>query len=294
MAEKKPLKKDLKEVIKEISKAPGGNVAMPRPVTPGGVQGGPPTVPTPIPGAIQKQPEGPLVKRDIARETFRSFKTGEQVTSNIPEPSPDVKKVETKKIKPTGKKGFKGTQEQVNVAKGVRGGTIGGMTRAPGSKPRLDLTQSIIQMAIERVRRQNELEAIQESLRDSFIVERGGKTTTYTSDPNAPKAGMVSRDEQKIIERAAQAARDALLNRDAAIKESVMMRDVGTGEVNPLAERVVQAEAERRTIEGLKSLGKGTVAFGLLGLGADAVLLWKQLLQEASAINKQLQSQRMN
>lgn len=293
MAEKKPLKKDLKEVIKEISKAPGGNVAMPRPVTPGGIQSGPPTIPSPVPGAIQKEPEGPLVKRDIARETFRSFKTGEQVTSNIPEPI-NTKEVKVTKTKPTGKKGFKGTQEQVNVAKGVRGGTIGGMTRAPGSKPRLDLTQSIIQMAIERVRRQNELQAIQESLRDSLIVERGGKTVTYTSDPNAPKAGMVSRDEQKMIDRAAQAARDALLNRDAATREAAMMRDMGTGEVNPLAERVVQSEANRRVTEGLKSLGKGTTAFGVLGLGVDAVLLWKQLLQEASAINQQLQSQRMN
>ena len=274
MAEK-PLKKDLKQVIKEISKAPGGNVAMPRPVTPGGIQGGPPTIASPVPGGIQRQPEGPLVKRDIARETFRGFKTGEQVTSNIPEPI-DTKTLEVKKVKPTGKKGFKGTQEQKNVAQGVRGGTIGGMTRAPGSKPSLAKTLPMaIEIATARAARRAEIDTIQESLR-------------------VPMGSIVSREEQKMIDRAAQAARDALLDRDAAIRESVMMRDVNTGEVNPLAERTMQSEADRRVTEGLKAIGKGTVAFGALGLVVDAVSLWRQLIQEAEITNQQIQSNLMN
>jgi len=293
MAEK-PLKKDLKQVIKEISKAPGGNVAMPRPVTPGGIQGGPPTIASPVPGGIQRQPEGPLVKRDIAREAFRGFKTGEQVTSNIPEPI-DTETLEVKKVKPTGKKGFKGTQEQKNVAQGVRGGTIGGMTRAPGSKPSLAKTLPMaIEIATARAARRAEIDTIQESLRDALLVERGGKTTTYVSDPTSPKAGVISREEQKMIDRAAQAARDALLDRDAAIRESVMMRDVNTGEVNPLAERTMQSEADRRVTEGLKAIGKGTVAFGALGLVVDAVSLWRQLIQEAEITNQQIQSNLMN
>jgi hypothetical protein len=40
--------------------------------------------------------------------------------------------------------------------------------------------------------------------------------------------------------------------------------------------------------------GKGTAAFGLLGLGVDAVLLWKQLLQQAELTNQQLQNEAMN
>jgi ribosomal protein S6E (S10) len=46
---------------------------------------------------------------------------------------------------------------------------------------------------------------------------------------------------------------DALLDRDAAIKEAAMLRDIDTGEVNPLAERTVQSEADRRALEGMKS-----------------------------------------
>lgn len=276
MAEKKILKKDLREVLKEMPKAPGGNVAAPRPVTPGGIQGGPPTVPSPVPGAVQKQPEGPMVKRDIARETFKAFKTGEQVTSNIPAPKPDTKTVEVTKVKPTGKKGFKKTQEQLKVAEGVRGGTIGGMKRAPGSKPSLAKSLPMaIEIAQERARRKTELEAIQESLR-------------------TPMGSVVTREEQKLIDRAAQAARDALLDRDAAIREAAMLRDINTGEVNPLAERVVQGEANRRAIEGLKSMGRGTSAFGLLGLGVDALLLWRQLIQEAELTKEQIQSNLMN
>ena len=276
MAEKKILKKDLREVLKEMPKAPGGNVAAPRPVTPGGIQGGPPTAPSPVPGAVQKQPEGPFVKRDIARETFKAFKTGEQVVSDIPAPKPDTKKVEVTKVKPTGKKGFKKTQEQLKVAEGVRGGTIGGMKRAPGSKPSLAKSLPMaIEIAQERARRRTELEAIQESLR-------------------TPMGSVVSREEQKLIDRAAQAARDALLDRDAAIREAAMLRDINTGEVNPLAERVVQGEANRRAIEGLKSMGRGTSAFGLLGLGVDALLLWRQLIQEAEITNQQIQSNLMN
>lgn len=276
MAEKKPLKKDLKEVIKEISKAPGGNVAMPRPVTPGGVQGGPPTVPSPVLGAIQKEPEGPLVKRDIAREMFKGFKTGEEVVSNIPEPSPDIKTVETKLTKPTGKKGFKGTEERKKIAKGVRAGTIGGFTRAPGSKP--PLTKSLpmaIEIAQERARRRAELDRIQDLLRQAT-------------------GSIVSREEQKLIDRAAQAAADIAADADAAIKEAAMLRDIDTGEVNPLAQSVTQSEADRRALEGIKALGKGTAAFGVLGLGFDAIMLWKQLLQQAQTEKQKLKSQTMN
>lgn len=238
MAENKPLKKDLKEVIKEMSKAPGGNVAMSRPVTPGGVQGGPPTVPSPVLGATQQEPEGPLVKRDIARESFRAFKTGEVRQENIPAPAPDTKKVEVTKVKPTGKKGFKGTQEQQDVAQGVREGTMRGMTRAPGSKPSLAKSLPMaIEIAAERARRKTERETIQESLRQA-------------------SGSIVSREEQNLIDRAAQAARDALLDREASIKEAAMLRDAGTGEVNPLAQSVTQSEADRRALEGMKEFEK--------------------------------------
>lgn len=276
MAEKKILKKDLQEVLREMPKAPGGNVAMPRPVTPGGIQGGPPTVPSPVPGAVQKQPEGPMVKRDIARETFKAFKTGEQPVSELPGPKPDTKSVEVTKVKPAGAKGSRKTEERLKINQAVREGTIGGMTRAPGSKPSLAKSLPMaIEIAQERARRRVELETIQESLR-------------------VPMGRVVSREEQKLIDRAAQAARDALLDRDASIREAAMLRDINTGEVNPLAENVMRGEAERRVIEGLKSMGKGGAALGILGLGIDAISLWRQLIQEAEQNKQEIQSNLMN
>jgi hypothetical protein len=132
-----------------------------------------------------------------------------------------------------------------------------------------------IEIATARAARRAEIDTIQESLR-------------------IPMGSVVSREEQKMLDRAAQAARDALLDRDAAIKESVMMRDVDTGEVNPLAERTMQSEADRRVAEGLKAIGKGTATFGALGLVVDAISLWRQLIQEAEITNQQIQSNLMN
>jgi hypothetical protein len=319
MAKKNPLNKDLKEVIKELPKAPGGNVAQPRPLVPGGIQGGPPLVTSSIPGATPAGPTGEVfTKSDPARDLFKFYKTGVDRPLDMPAEPVDLETIEEKKVKPTGAKGSKKTQERLEIAKGVRGGTIGGMTRAPGSKPSLAKSLPMaIEIAMERTRRRIELETIQESLRDALIVERGEKTTTYVSDPNSPKAGGITRDEQKIIDRAAQAARDALLDRDAAIREAVMLRDVTTGEVNPLAQSVTQSEADRRALEGMKAFeetvgkkpktkkptstpkppivgGRGLAAFGAVGLALDAALLWKQFLQETETQQQQIQSETMN
>lgn len=319
MAKKNPLKKDLKEVIKELPKAPGGNVTQPRPLIPGGIQGGPPLVTSSIPGATPTGPTGEVfTKSDPARDIFKFYKTGVDRPLNMPAEPIDTKTIEETKVKPTGPKGSRKTEERLKINQAVRGGTIGGMSRAPGSKPSLAKSLPMaIEIAMERARRKTELETIQESLRDALIVERGEKTTTYVSDPIAPKAGGITRDEQKIIDRAAQAARDALLDRDAAIREAVMMRDVDTGEVNPLAQSVTQSEADRRALEGMKAFeetvgkkpkakkptptpkppivgGKGLATFGAVGLVLDAALLWQQLLQEAEMERQQIQSETMN
>lgn len=319
MAKKNPLKKDLKEVIKELPKAPGGNVTQPRPLIPGGIQGGPPLVTSSIPGATPTGPTGEVfTKSDPARDIFKFYKTGVDRPLNMPAEPIDTKTIEETKVKPTGPKGSRKTEERLKINQAVRGGTIGGMSRAPGSKPSLAKSLPMaIEIAMERARRKTELETIQESLRDALIVERGEKTTTYVSDPIAPKAGGITRDEQKIIDRAAQAARDALLDRDAAIREAVMMRDVDTGEVNPLAQSVTQSEADRRALEGMKAFeetvgkkpkakkptptpkppivgGKGLATFGAVGLVLDAALLWRQLLQEAEIERQKIQSETMN
>lgn len=319
MPKKNPLNKDLKEVIRELPKAPGGNVTQPRPLVPGGIQGGPPLVTPSIPGAIPRGPSGEVfTKSDPARDLFKFYKTGVDRPLQMPPEPIDTKTIKETKVKPTGPKGSRKTEERLKINQGVRGGTIGGMSRAPGSKPSLAKSLPMaVEIAMERARRRIELEAIQESLRDALVVERGGKTTIYTSDPNSPKAGGITRDEQKIIDRAAQAARDALLDRDAAIKEAVMIRDVDTGEINPLAQSVTQSEADRRALEGIKAFektvgkkpktkkststpkppivgGKGLATFGVVGMVLDAALLWKQLLREAETERQQIQSETMN
>jgi hypothetical protein len=40
--------------------------------------------------------------------------------------------------------------------------------------------------------------------------------------------------------------------------------------------------------------GKGAATLGLLGIGADAYFMWKQLLAEAAQRKKQLKSEAMN
>lgn len=309
----------LNPVTKGISKPPGGNPTQQRPLVPGGIQGGPSLVASSIPGATPTGPTGQVfTKSDPARDLFNFYKTGVDKPLDMPAEPIDTKAIEETKVKPTGPKGSRKTQERLEIAKGVRGGTIGGMSRAPGSKPSLAKSLPMaVEIAMERARRRIELETIQESLRDALVVERGGKTTTYVSDPNSPKAGGITRDEQKIIDRAAQAARDALLDRDAAIREAVMMRDVNTGEVNPLAQSVTQSEADRRALEGMKAFeetvgkkpktkkptstpkppivgGRGLATFGAVGLVLDAALLWKRLLQEAETERQQIQSETMN
>lgn len=244
MAEQPKLNKDLQEVLREMSKAPGGNVAQPRPVTPGPILGGPVE---PKPGIVDPA-TGVRTKRDPAIELFRFYAYGEEKPSRIPAPAPDVKtvevteqgltpreKAERKALKQAGRK-VKETAERKAIKQGVREGTIGGMTRAPGSKPPVHLAKNLpiaIEVAAERVRRRAEAEII----RDALL-----KAATADYVDRIP-----SREEQKYLDLLRRRIQDAIEAREAAMKEELARR----GQTTPTLDEVrAMQEAERRTLEG--------------------------------------------
>ncbi len=295
MAEKKPVKKSkvkvdadvvsgpkitkadapLNPIVRGLSKTPGGNPTQQRPLTPGGIQGGPPLITSSIPGATPAGPTGEVfTKSDPARDIFKFYKTGVDRPLNMPAEPIDLKTIEETKVKPTGPKGSKKTQERLEIAEGVRGGTIGGMSRPPGSKPPVtkpfviklpdgSFVSSLgspmsIEIALERAQRKQSLEFIQELVRDTFVVERGGKSTIYQSEANSPKAGIVSRAEEQLIMRAAQEARDILADIEATIAEASLEKDIDvrqtTGEIDPRAESAMQSETYSRLEQGTLSM----------------------------------------
>lgn len=275
MAKKNPLKKDLKEVIKELPKAPGGNVAQQRPLVPGGIQGGPPLVTSSIPGATPAGPTGEVfTKSDPARDLFKFYKTGVDRPLDMPAEPVDLETIEEKKVKPTGPKGYKKTEARLAIDEGIRGGVVSGMSRAPGSKP--PVTQPFvvvsdgkfissmgipmaIEIAAERARRQETLEILQEAIRESFIIERGeGKVTSYQNDPYSPGKGLITRAEEAVIMQAAREARDIIDDMEAAVKEYTLQEEIKsrqlTGQTDPRAESAMQSETYSRLEEGTKSM----------------------------------------
>jgi hypothetical protein len=252
MAEEKYLSKDLKEVLKEMSKAPGGNVAQPRPVTPGPILGGPPAEPKP---GVVDPATGVRTYRDPAISLFRFYAYGEEKPSRLPSPAPDVKtvtvteqemlvveKAKRKALKEAGKK-VTTTAERKAINAGVRGGVIGGMSRAPGSKPPVTPDVEIARgMATVRARQAADLQIIRDAL------ERFAKTEMSEVPRN-----FLSREEQKYLDLLAQRVRDAIMEREAATKEALAARGDMT---SAFEDYKAMQEAERRTLEGRQAAEK--------------------------------------
>jgi hypothetical protein len=265
----------LNPISKGLDKAPGGGPAKGRPLVPGGIQGGSPLITSSIPGATPTGPTGEVfTKSDPARDLWRFYKTGVDRPLNMPAEPTDLETIEEKKVKPTGPKGYKKTEARLATAEGIRGGTIGGMSRAPGSKPAV--TQPFIvvsdgkfissmgipmaiEIAAERARRQETLEILQEAIRESFVIERGeGKVTSYANDPYSPGKGLITRAEEAVIMQAAREARDIIDNMEATVKEYALQEEIKsrqlTGQVDPRAESAMQSETYSRLEEGTESM----------------------------------------
>ena len=227
-----------------MSKAPGGNVAQPRPVTPGPILGGPVES---KPGLVDPA-TGVRTKRDPAIELFRFYAYGEEKPSRIPGPPPDVKtvtvteqglsvteKAKRKAAKEAGKKVLTtDTRKAINQA--VREGRISGMTRAPGSKPPVHLAKNlpiIMEVAAERAKRAAEANIIRDALQKAATADYTGR--------------LLSREEQKYLDLIRQRIQDAVMQREAAQS----WREFWRGERPPTIEEVrAMQEADKRTLEG--------------------------------------------
>lgn len=319
MAEENILNKDLKEVLREMSKAPGGNVAQPRPVTPGPILGGPVE---PKPGIVDPA-TGVRTRRDPAIELFRFYAYGEEKPSRIPEPAPDVKTVtvsrfdvdpEDRMLMEAAKEAglpVKRTAKREAINKGVREGTIRGMTRAPGSKPPVHLAKNLpvaIEIAAERARRRTDAEIIRDALEKAF----GARGASPQFIPELSSTEVFSREEKKYLDYLQRRIQDVILDREAAMKEELAAR----GQTTPTLDEVrAMQEAERRTLEGrqvaeqtrisrqktAKSMlnlpdfgGKTLGVLGAVGTGLDAFFMYKQMLAQAAATKEKLKAESIN
>ena len=243
----------LKDVLKEINKAPGGNVPAPRPVKPGPILGGPreykPGVLDPVSGA--------RTRRDPAIELFRFYATGEEKpTRPIPPKAPDTKTVtvtdmgltpEEKAYRQKLKESdFKNTKEKRDTKKAVREGTVGGMTRPIGSKPPLDL--NIPGIAAKRNEQifKNRLEAelIRDTIHKLFGVPDSG---AYGLTPELNPTRIISREEQQYLDLLARRINDARLEAEASVQENLFARGI---EIPFLERWKAMEEADKRSLEG--------------------------------------------
>jgi len=253
MAEENILKKDLQEVLREMSKAPGGSPTQQRPVTPGGILGGPRDV---GPGVVDPA-TGVRTRRDSAIELFRFYAYGEEKPPRpIPAPPPDTKKVTVTDLGLTTSEKFKRkaakqagkpvtqTQLKKTIKKAIRQVTIGVMTRPPGSKPPVHLAKNLpiaIEMAAERARRRVEAEIIRDALQKAFGVP-GAKSIPELETSSRVS---ISREEQKYLNYLQRRIQDAVEAKKAAESWREFWR---TGLSQSTTEATKGADA--RTLEG--------------------------------------------
>lgn len=258
--EEKYLNNDLREVLKELSKAPGGNVPRARPIIPGPILGGPKEEYKP---GIVDPATGVRRKADTAIELFRFYAFGETKERNIPGPPPDTKKVTVTEIpmSPEDKRERKFKKEvglsvqqtelrrKKNIA--IKQGTVGGMTRPIGSKPLIDLTlnmRAAIEKTAQMASRREQAEVIRAALEKAFGAV-GSEAPEYKGKytPDAPKGKSISREEQKYLDLLQRRIQDANLEREAALAEA--LAESGRS-VPQFEEWKAMQEAEQRTLEG--------------------------------------------
>ena len=236
--------KDLQDVLRELSKAPGG-VTQPKSKTPGPILGGPRE-----PGVIKDTfgPGGTIstaqeLKRqppaDMARGLYRYYKTGE-----MPAPVKDISTNDVKIVRPASAEAARSEyekiqQKKIDRLKLLQELTIENLKRPPGSKPKT-LTQVIQEKKLEK-------QIAKERASSREVIQK--KLTTPTK---AWSWSYGTAEEQKLAELEARKEADRIARREAKIQAKAMQRDLTAGEVNPLAESTVTGEAKRRADEALR------------------------------------------
>lgn len=327
MAKNKKLNLDIKEAIKEMSKAPGGNVARQRPVTPGPILGGPPQERKP---GVVDPATGVRTKSDTALELFRFYAYGNVKERNLPEPPPDTKqvtvrdmglqqkeKIYRKTLKKDDKR-IQPTQEYVQTKLGWEEGTVGGMTRPIGSKPSVDLNNSLLAVAKkyeQMAKLREEAKIIRDAVEKAFgaasaeASEFGSKYTPELN-PTVP----LTREEQKYLDLIQRRIQDAMAERNAALAEAIAQKEIEAGIYTSEYERnKTMKQAEQRTLEGrqvaernsksrakteisFKDLpgkiigrgGSGLASLDFISMILSANLLYEQMLLEQSRLKRQL------
>jgi hypothetical protein len=321
--EEKILNKDLAEVLREMSKAPGGNVAQPRPVTPGPILGGPKPE-TPKLGKVDPL-TGVRTKRDPAIELFRFYAYGEDKPTVIPPAPPDTKQVtvtqqelpteekfKRKAAKQAGKK-VTVTEERKAINKGVREGTIGGMKRAPGSKPPIHILEA--EAAAKRERQAENAKIIRDALEKAFGA-RGAESPEFQGR-FTPELGInprLSREEQKYLDILQRRIQDIIADREAAVAEELAARGDMT---SAFEDYKAMQQAERRTLEGRQAAerarisrqktetsfrdlpekflgGKGGAALGALDIVSGAVGAYSTYKQMTEELARRKETETLN
>lgn len=267
MAEEIRLESGLQDVLREMSKAPGGNVSQPRPVTPGPILGGPKPE-TPVRGVVDPA-TGVRTVRDPARELFRFYAYGEEKTSKLPAPKPDTKTVTTQpgnvpvreqkilKARLEADLPVKQTAERKAKNQGVRQGTIGGMSRAPGSKPPVVTPEALARQAtIDAARRRAEIQVIRDAL-ERFAVagyyEGIGEQRYIKGVPQ----NSLTVEEKKYLDNLAKRINDIIMDREAAMKEQLAARGDMT---SAFEDYKAQKKADHRTLESRKVAERNRVS----------------------------------
>lgn len=323
-SKKKILNSDLKEVLKEMSKAPGGNVPAPRPVTPGPILGGPPQERKP---GVVDPATGVRTKSDTALELFRFYAYGNVKERNLPEPPPDTKqvtvrdmglqqkeKIYRKTLKKDDKR-IQPTQEYVQTKLGWEEGTVGGMTRPIGSKPSVDLNNSLLAVAKkyeQMAKLREEAEVIRDAVEKAFGAASAESSGKYTPELNP--IVPLTREEQKYLDLIQRRIQDAMAERNAALAEAIAQKEIEAGTYTSEYERnKTMKQAEQRTLEGrqvaertsksrakteisLKDLpgkivgkgGSGLASLDLISMILSANLMYEQMLLEQSRLKRQI------
>lgn len=252
--EEKFLNKDLKEVLREMSKAPGGNVAQPRPVVPGGIGGNIPMGTVDITTGERRPPA------DIARDLFRFYKTGAEPVYNVPEDTRTVTVTEQEvsereKNRRAALKKSGAVIQETKVKKETKQAVreaVGGPKKLTRPSLPAPYKPVAVEIAIARAKTRAELESIRAFLEHSAIEayksERGITEVTTPEQFRELKKrlpAILSREEQKVLDRIATRIADALMEYDARLKEKL----AAEGKiVSEKSEAKAMREADKRTL----------------------------------------------
>ena len=258
----------LKDVLKEMSQAPGGRLSnLPRPLIP--IKGGPPEEYKP--GKVDPV-TGTRTVRDPAVELFKFYATGQvRESAPIKPPKPNTKAItvipglvseqDQRELQARKDAGLivKQTKERARTRAGIRGGVVGGMSRPIGSKPPLTGELSVaINTQIKRARRDAERALVRDALEKIYVASfyEGISEEEFLKKT---QSHMLSREEAKYLDDLTRRINDLRLDYEETIKNELASR----GQSIPTFEQFKEMrEADRRTLEGRKIAERNRISRG--------------------------------